>query len=128
MRNPQEESGDAMPPRILIVDDEPVIRDILSLAFKHAGYVVATAENCHDAITRCGEETFDIVLSDVVMPGMNGHDLVLWLAAHFPGTRTALMSGFDAGADGTNLPPCPFIKKPFLPGEIVTFVQQVLVS
>jgi two-component system cell cycle response regulator CpdR len=100
----------------------------LSLAFKGAGYAVTTAENCHDAISRCREETFDIVLSDVVMPGVNGHDLVRWIAAHCPGTRTALMSGFDASADGADRSPCPFIKKPFLPGEIVAFVRQLLVS
>ena len=42
--------------------------------------------------------------------------------------RTALMSGYEAGADGGGGPSCPFIKKPFLPGEIVTFVGQLLVS
>src|SRR5260370_37917476 len=82
-------------PRSFIVDDEPQIAAFLSFTFEDAGYVVRTACNGRDAITLFSAEPFDVVLSDVMMPEMDGHQLVQWLAAHYPSTRTALLSGWD---------------------------------
>ncbi len=76
----------AVAPRILIVDDEPQIAAFLSFTFEDAGYVVRTACNGRDAITLFSAEPFDVVLSDVMMPEMDGHQLVQWLAAHYPNT------------------------------------------
>jgi CheY-like chemotaxis protein len=57
----------AASPRILIIDDEPQILTFLSLTFEHAGYSVRTPSNGSDAIARCSDEPFDVVLSDVRM-------------------------------------------------------------
>jgi two-component system cell cycle response regulator CpdR len=112
--------------KILIVDDEAQIRGFLSLTFERAGYVVKTAGSGRDAIALCEDEGFDVVLSDIAMPEMDGHELAEWIAAHRPATRTALMSGFDPGRRGRKYsPPCDLIAKPFSPHEVVTFVEQV---
>ena len=115
--------------KILIVDDDAQIRSILSLTFEHAGYVVRTAANGRDAIALCADEEFDVVLSDVVMPEMDGHELVQWIAAHRPATHFALMSGFDPVHGGcASTPRCDLIAKPFSPRQVVQFVQLVLAT
>ena len=68
-------------PRILIVDDEASIRALLTTAFGVAGYEVRTAPDGPEAMALCETERFDAVLSDVVMPKMNGHELARWIAA-----------------------------------------------
>ena len=115
-------------PRILIVDDEPLVRDFLSLTFESAGYAVNTAGSGRDAMELCSAEPFDVVLSDVTMPEMNGHQLTQWISTHYPGVRTALMSGYDgtrerrAASDDAGR----FIAKPFRPAEVISFVDRVL--
>lgn len=118
----------AAAPRILIVDDEPQIRAFLSITFEDAGYEVRTAGSGRAAITLCSEEPFDVVLSDIMMPEMNGHQLAQWVAAHHPTIRTALMSGFDASCESNFSPRCPLIAKPFSRSEILSFVNQVLAA
>jgi DNA-binding NtrC family response regulator len=69
------------------------------------------------------------VLSDVMMPEMNGHQLAQWVAAHHPNILTALMSGFDATCQKCKYSPrCQLIAKPFRPQEIVSFVGRILAS
>ena len=67
-------------PRILIVDDEIGIRSLLAAAFAEAGYDVLTAADGAEAMALCASsELFDVVLSDVIMPLVNGHDLIRWI-------------------------------------------------
>src|ERR1039457_5966156 len=84
-------------PRILIVDDEAAIRSLLAIAFEKAGYEVRTAPDGPEAVTLCAAESFDAVLSDVVMPRMNGHDLARCILARHPRPRRVLMPGFVFG-------------------------------
>jgi len=112
--------------RILIVDDDAQIRTFLSLTFTKAGYIVKTAGSGDDAIAQCAAEPFDVVISDVLMPRMNGHQLAQWLARHCPDTLTILMSGWDPGQQCAYSPPCRFIAKPFDGRQILSFVANVL--
>ncbi len=114
-------------PRILIVDDEPVIRTLLSSAFAAAGYEVRTADGSTQAIEECRTETFDVVLSDVVMPSMNGHELARWVAENYPNTATVLMSGYDLGCENCAYSPrCHLIPKPFRAHEVVKSIATLL--
>lgn len=114
-------------PRILIVDDEPQIRTFLSFTFENAGYAVTTAANGGDAIALLADESFDILLSDVMMPEINGHQLAQWVAAHRPSIRTALMSGYDPGCRNCAYSPrCHLIAKPFQPRQVLAFIEQLL--
>jgi two-component system, cell cycle response regulator CpdR len=115
--------------RILVVDDEEPIRKFLFVILERAGYAVRTAASGHEAIDLCEKESFDLMLSDVMMPQMNGHELAQWVAAHHPAMRTALMSGFDATCEGCAYSPrCRLIAKPFVPKQIVSFVHEVLAA
>lgn len=114
-------------PRILIVDDEAPIRSLLATAFEKAGYDVRTAPGGMEAVALFAAEPFDAVISDVVMPGMNGHDLARWIADQHPGTRLVLMSGFDHSAQaGSCAPSCEFLPKPFRLGEALSLVGSAL--
>jgi len=116
-------------PRILIVDDEPQIRSLLSLAFTRAGFQVTTAPSGLDAVGCCSSQAFDVVLSDVRMPEMDGHQLMGWIAANHPQTRTVLMTGYDATCDNCAYSPrCPLIAKPFKSAEVVDAVKQALAA
>src|SRR5258708_36587043 len=104
--------------RILIVDDEPQITSFLAFTFEDAGYVVMTACNGRDAIALCSAESFDVGLSDVTMPEIDGHQLVQWLAAHYPKIRTALMSVCDVFRDKRQTR-CQPIQKPIALHRVV---------
>ena len=66
-------------PSILIVDDERGLRSLLRLSFLAAGYDVRAAADVREAMRMCGTKSFDVVLTDVRMPELTGHDLARWL-------------------------------------------------
>jgi DNA-binding NtrC family response regulator len=114
--------------RILVVDDERSIRELLTAVFTNAGYEVHSAASGADAIIICASERFDVVLSDVRVPGMNGHELVRSIMAQHPDTRCCLMSGFALEYEGWGRAPqqCPLLPKPFKPQKAVALIGQLL--
>jgi DNA-binding NtrC family response regulator len=113
--------------RVLIVDDEASIRTLLTVAFRQAGFEVITAADGSDAIELFNTERFDAVLSDVMMPRTNGHELVRWVAENYPLLPTALMSGFDAGCEHCPLSSrCTLLTKPFRPSDAVSLIASML--
>jgi len=115
--------------RILIVDDEAPILRLLTRILSRAGFTIRTAADAAEAVKICSTETFELVLSDVVMPGMDGHQLAQWVAGSYPSTKTALMTGFDTACQGCAYAPrCHVLAKPFDVGEVVTFVRDALAS
>ena len=112
---------------ILIVDDEAPIRKLLSTCFARSGFAVETAPDGADAIALCESNKFDVVVSDVMMPRLNGHQLAQWVAVNSPSTITVLMSGYDADCKRCAYSPrCTLIAKPFLPHHMVDTVQSLL--
>jgi len=101
-------------PRILIVDDEAAIRSRLSVAFARAGYEVRTAADALQAMALCASESFDAMLSDVVMPMMDGHDLVQWVVRNYPKIRCVLMTAVGVDCQDCSVAPrCRLLPKPF---------------
>ncbi|HYX26997.1 MAG TPA: response regulator [Pyrinomonadaceae bacterium] len=64
------------PRRILVVDDVPDVTEMIALFLKHAGFDVTTANSADSALHLSSENQFDLIISDIGMPEMNGYDLV----------------------------------------------------
>src|SRR4051812_17327067 len=97
--------------RILVVDDEPLNRHLLRACFRESGHEIVEARDGHEALIAAEDATPDLVLLDVMMPGMDGYDCVRQMRALFAGElvpivlvtalhdREARMTGLAAGAD-----------------------------
>ena len=96
--------------RVLLVDDDDQLRRLTERMLRTAGYHVVPAASGPDAIAEARREPFDILLTDMVMPGMSGRDLARELVREHPQLRVIFMSGYDAG---NPLPDWQFIAKPF---------------
>lgn len=115
--------------RLLIVDDEKAILSLLSAAFRKAGYEVTTATSGEEALAICETRSFDAVLSDVTMPGIDGHQTVSRIRARMPDVVAVLMSGFHLECTGSCCVPtrhCTWLQKPFSPATAVATVAQSL--
>lgn len=114
-------------PKILIVDDEAPIRTLLEAAFQTAGFEVRTAPSGERAVEICRSEQFDVLLTDVVMPGMNGHELARWIATNQPNAKTALMSGCDVNCEGCAYSSrCTLLAKPFRMAQAISLIEELL--
>ena len=107
--------------RILVVDDELSIRNMVRSVLERAGYEVTTARNGREAITLLAVSDFDVVLLDVMMPILGGVDVVEELRKHDGNAvlaHTYLLTAGDADRL-TNLPVRGIIAKPFDIGRLV---------
>jgi CheY-like chemotaxis protein len=101
-------------PEVLVVDDEPQVCRMVALVLEGEGFSVTTAGNGPDAIalSRSHERKFDLLLTDVSMPGMDGPTLAKELRAAEPDLPVILMSGGCDDAAFRSLTPW-FLTKPF---------------
>ncbi|MCI5064832.1 response regulator [bacterium] len=79
--------------QLLVVDDEEEIREMLARHFRYLGYSVDTAENGQDALSKLEETKTDIVISDIMMPVMDGPDLCRKIRKDFSMTRVIMITG-----------------------------------
>ena len=115
-------------PKILVVDDEPVVRELLRAALEPAGSRVVEATDGSEAIEVAWREHPDLVLLDVGLPKVSGLDVCRALKTNPEAPRVLLITG-DAGADG--IAECGadgVVAKPFVPAALVAEVERVLVS
>ncbi len=112
---------------VLVVEDDESIRNLLARVLGQAGYEVLTAPDAHEALALGSETRFDLLLTDVVMPGMNGGDLVFRLRARQPTLRALLMSGYATDSLAGRIPEAvEFLAKPFTPEELLARVREAL--
>src|SRR5262245_10307495 len=81
-------------PRILVVDDERVIREILSDFLSLEGYVVRTVEDGEEALKELQRRSYNLVISDLKMPNMNGLELIEKITQQQIPVLTVIMTGF----------------------------------
>lgn len=80
---------------ILVVDDEPSLRFLLEETLSTVGYTVFMAENADHAIEILQDEHIDLMISDVIMPGMDGYKLAEYVREHYPQVKIQLASGYS---------------------------------
>jgi CheY-like chemotaxis protein len=117
-------------PRILVVDDEPAVRRYVCRVLLEEGYAVHEAADGAQALdlVRSAPDTWDLIVSDIVMPRCNGVELYLHLAAIAAGMPVILMSGY-AAAELTRLgiaAPCGVLVKPFEAHRLLDEVRRCL--
>jgi DNA-binding response OmpR family regulator len=116
---------ESSPALILVVDDEPNIVDFLSLLLEDEGYRVRQALNGREALSVIREEPPQLVISDVMMPGINGVELLRQIDAseqqHQP--KVILMSAVAHRVPQSGV---PFIQKPFDVNDMLTMVDGLL--
>jgi DNA-binding response OmpR family regulator len=120
-----------MPNRILIVDDDPMIRHFVDLVLTQQGYKAVTAAASDTALQLLGRESFALVLLDINMPGMTGLDIlrlmrarpgrpkILMMTAHRD--PVTIMKAMEQGADG-------YLAKPFKPQDLIKRMEAILRS
>jgi signal transduction histidine kinase len=115
---------------ILVVEDWPEVREYVSDVLRGYGYRVIGVADGAGALKLCdgGNTHFDLVLADVMMPGMSATELVTHLIARKSGVKTLLMSGHSEQHRTQNAIPeeAYFLQKPFSPEELAERVQSVL--
>ena len=112
---------------ILLVDDDVAVATTLATVLQKKGYTVVTAENGEEALLRAqiNPKPFDLVLSDIIMPRMNGRVLSKALREKYPRLKILLMSGYDDTPD-TSVEAVDTIFKPFRPNELLRRIREVL--
>ncbi len=108
--------------RVLVVDDDPAVREMLVLLLARAGYEVDEASSGEQALERLAERPVDVVLCDVRMPGMGGLALVDALAERAPDLTVVVMSAFgsvELALDAMRRGAYDYLEKPFRPDEVV---------
>ena len=91
--------GQSTKPRVLVVDDERVIADTLAIILNQAGFDAAAVYTGTDAVDRASKEKPDLVISDVIMPDMNGIEAAIRIRQMLPACKILLFSGQAATAD-----------------------------
>ena len=114
---------------ILVVDDEPALRMLCKDILQQHGYHIVTAENGHEAQQLIQQQAFQLVISDVIMPEVDGYALTAWLQSHYPHIRVQLISGYNETATDNLVDDeikARILKKPFSTHELLNTVRQLL--
>ncbi|HTP80668.1 MAG TPA: response regulator [Bacteroidota bacterium] len=117
---------------ILIIDDEPAWRNVLTHFLKHSGYDVRTADSGTEALKTLTRFTPDLILSDVRMPDMNGFDLLDTIKKRIPKLSStpvvffSAIDDYDAKKVARDLGAAEFIVKPFNQEEVGTVISRLL--
>jgi CheY-like chemotaxis protein len=124
-------AGGASGHTILLVDDQEMVREMTRAVLDQEGYDVMVAASGEEAVRVCESftGTIDLVIADVVMPGLSGPETIARVRASRPGTRVIFVSGYTADALGDRHPlgsGTRFLQKPFKPDDLTDAVRTAL--
>jgi len=116
-------------PRILLAEDDDSLRGFLTRALERAGYDVTACADGEEAAAVL-DQSWDLLLTDIVMPGMDGIEVARLAAARHPGLRIMFITGFAAVAlSGDKAPPgSKVLSKPIHLREIVAEVERMMAA
>lgn len=115
--------------KILIVDNEKNIRDLLAITLKRAGYATDTAEDGRGALDCFSRDAYDVLLTDIRMPGMSGLELLRAVNATSPETITVMMTAFasvETAIEAMRIGAYDYLTKPFQIEEVKRIIQNAL--
>ncbi|HET9131145.1 MAG TPA: sigma-54 dependent transcriptional regulator, partial [Terriglobia bacterium] len=115
--------------KILIVDDEQSLRDVLSIMLKRAGYVVTSAMDGEEAIELLNREIFDLVITDLRMPKIDGMEVLRAVKSASPETVVLIITAFataDSAVDAMKQGAYDYLTKPFQVDEVQLIIRNAL--
>lgn len=117
--------------RVLVVDDNPDITQMLAAVLRLSGYDVSTALSAPEALKAAHEQRFDVVVSDIGMPGMNGYELARELRARpeYGSARMVAVTGFAVYDDRDRTLEAGFdahLSKPVTPSDLTRAVMGIV--
>ncbi len=121
--------ADGNPVRVLVVDDEPVLAELVSMALRYEGWDIATAGDGATAIALARENPPDVVVLDVMLPDMSGLDVLAKLREQIPGLPLLLLTAKDSVEDriaGLTAGGDDYVTKPFSLEEVVLRLRALL--
>ena len=117
---------DELVPRILVVDDDELIRNFLWKMLTLQGYCVDVSEGGGSALEKMIDHRYQVVLLDIVMPGMSGHEILRYCKNHLPETEIIIISGnseIDIAVETVKNGAFDFIQKPFTTEKILAKIK-----
>ena len=115
--------------KILIVDDDADLRETLSEIVQNAGYTTDIAASGEEALEKIGLEQFDVIVLDMIMPGIRGTDLLVLLKKQTPKTKVIMMTAFATvknAIDAIQKGASDYITKPFIIEELLMTIKQMI--
>ena len=116
-------------PKIMVVDDEMGICKNVEKILKKGNYAVTHASSAKEALTIMAKESFSLLISDIVMPEMNGLELLKMVKKEWPVTRAVMMTAYastDTAVKAIRMGALDYIPKPFTPDELRATVENAL--
>jgi NADH:ubiquinone oxidoreductase subunit E len=115
--------------RILVVDDEPVVRKSCERILTPEGYSVESASNGNEAIGKLGKDGYDLVITDLKMPDIDGIELIRWIRNSKPDTGIVVITGYpsqESIKEALSLRILDYLPKPFSPALLIEITQRAL--
>jgi DNA-binding response OmpR family regulator len=119
------------PTKIIVVDDEKRICQNVAKILAKNQYEVTLAMSAQEALEKMAEESFSLLISDIVMPGKNGLELLKMVKKEWPLTKAVMMTAYastDTALKAIRLGALDYIPKPFTPDELRSTVEQALIG
>jgi len=115
--------------KILVIDDEGIVRTSCSRALSPEGYEVASAKNGSEGLKLLEGGKFDIVLTDLKMPDMDGIEILRKVKEKWPETEVIIITGYqtvDTAVKSIKLGAFDYLEKPFTPDTLIAAVTNAL--
>jgi two-component system, cell cycle response regulator CpdR len=122
---------DDQPKWVLVADDEPSVRQFVERALNYAGYAVTAVPDGNAALEALGKRSYDLLLTDIVMPDLDGIALALKVSKDYPQTKILMMSGYANQRQRAHNLDClahEVISKPFTLEEITKRIGNTLAA
>lgn len=127
--SPENEQAIDQPPRLLLVDDDPYIREMLRTSITAFGFACDTAADGSEAARKLAESTFTIIITDMTMPNMDGMQLLKHAKDNYPGIEVIVITGYTDTYTYTEVirsGASDFISKPFNVDELEAKLSRVI--
>lgn len=115
--------------RVLVIDDEEIVCESIKRILEEEGYEIESALNGQEAFKKMDENPFDIVITDLKMPGIDGMEVLRIIRREYPNTIVIMITGFstvETAVEAMKLGAFDYIPKPFTPDEVSIVVKKAI--